>query len=166
MSKLCGFLILLCASSAQAQPAGTIEGFWQDVAGRTTFKRNAPPSATYGGWNERELDATYPQAKEIRKSVSGFELADLNYEEKEYSQMVLYTDTSRIAFVRKANWSACRIEHDCRLTGNELLCSMQTVCLEAGKEIVDWRGDERYVRRTHCERDGRVQAQGFPVRCR
>jgi hypothetical protein len=60
----------------------------------------------------------------------------------------------------------CRIEHDCRLGGNELMCSMQTVCQEAGKEVLDWRGDERYVRRAHCERDGRVQAQGFPVKCR
>src|SRR4051812_322854 len=120
MGKLRVFLILLFASSAQAQSAGTIEGFWQDVAGRTTFKRNAPPTSTYGSWNERELDATYPQAKEIRKSVSGFELAELNYEEKEYSLLVLYSDASRIAYVRKANWSPCRVVHDCRLGGNEL----------------------------------------------
>ena len=166
MGKLGVFLILLFASSAQAQSAGTIEGFWQDIAGRTTFKRNASPSATYGGWNERELDATYPQAKQIRKSATGFDLADLNYDEKEYSLQVLYSDASRIAYVRKPNWSPCRVDHDCRLAGAELLCSMQAVCQEAGKEVVDWRGDERYVRRAQCERDGRVQAQGFPVKCR
>jgi hypothetical protein len=43
---------------------------------------------------------------------------------------------------------------------------MKTVCRDAGKEFVDWEGDERYVRRAHCARDGGVQAQGFPVKCR
>jgi hypothetical protein len=164
MKQLCALASLLfAASSIQAQT--TIEGFWQDIAGRTTFKRDVSPSAVYGAWNERELDATYPQAKQIQRSADGFMLADLNYDEKEYSVRILRADEFRIAFVRQAGWSACRMEHDCRLDGKELLCSMQTVCQEAGKDVLDWRGDERYVRRAHCERDGRAQAQGIPVKC-
>jgi hypothetical protein len=167
MKKLCalGFL-LFSVSNLQAQTIQTIEGFWQDTAGRTTFKRNASPTALYGTWHDREPDATYPRAKLIRKSGSGFDLADLNYDEKEYSVRVVQSDTSRIVFVRTANWSACRTEHDCRLDGSELSCSMQTICQEAGNDVLDWAGDERYVRRAHCERDGGVQFQGIPVKCR
>ena len=163
---LVSILISFCITPAQARAAETIEGYWQDIAGRTTFKRNASPASSYGGWNARELDATYPQAKRIQKSGTAFDLADLNYDEKEYSLKIVHTDAARIAFVRKANWSACRMEHDCRLDGSELFCSIQTVCQEAGKDVVDWRGEERYIRRTHCERDGRVQLLGFPVKCR
>lgn len=163
MRKLCAFIVLLVPlSNVQAQ---TIEGFWQDIAGRTTFKRDVSPAAVYGSWHDRELDATYPQAKLIRKTAAGFDLVDLNYDEKDYSIEVLASDPFRIAFVRKANWSTCRTEHDCRLTGNELACSMQTLCQEAGKDVLDWQGDERYVRRAHCARDGGVQLQGFPVKC-
>src|SRR5262245_29373681 len=167
MRKLCtlGFL-LLSASSLQAQTTPTIEGYWQDIAGRTTFQRNALPTSVYGGWHDRELEATYPQAKLIRKSGAGFDLTDLNYDEKDYSVRVSASDPSRIAFVRKANWSVCRREHDCRLDGTELYCSMRTICQEKGKDVLDWTGDERYVRRAHCEQDGGVQLQGFPVKCR
>ncbi|MGH2359114.1 MAG: hypothetical protein ACRDGM_01020 [bacterium] len=164
MKKLCALVFMLFSvPNVQAQ---TIEGFWQDIAGRTTFQRNVSPASVYGSWHDRALDATYPQAKLIRKTGAGFDLADLNYEEKEYSIRVLQSDASRIAFVRKASWSACRTEHDCRLDGNELSCSLQTLCQEAGKDVLDWQGDERYVRRTQCEQDGRVQLQGIPVKCR
>jgi hypothetical protein len=167
MKKLCalGFLLLF-VSNLQGQTSQTIDGFWQDIAGRTTFKRNASPNSVYGGWNDRDLDATYPHAKLIGKSGSGFDLTDLNYDEKEYSVRVMQSDASRIAFVRTANWSVCRTEHDCRLEGNELSCSMRTICQEAGKDVLDWAGDERYIRRAHCERDGGVQMQGIPVKCR
>jgi len=165
MKTILGFLLLLSfASGAYAQ--ATIEGYWQDIAGRTTFKRDAPPSATYGGWNQRELDQTYPQAKLISRSAASFDLVDLNYDLKEYSFKVLRADAGGISFVRKANWSSCRMEHDCRLAGSELFCSIQNVCVEDGKEVVDWRGDERYIRRAHCEQDGRAQLQGIPVKCR
>ena len=160
-----GFLLLL-VSSLQAQTTPGIEGYWQDIAGRTTFQRNALPSSVYGSWQDRDLEATYPQAKLIRKSGAGFELTDLNYDEKDYSVQLLRSDPSRIAFVRKANWSSCRTEHDCRIDGKELYCSMRTLCQEKGTDVLDWTGDERYVRRVHCERDGRVQLQGFPVKCR
>jgi hypothetical protein len=165
MKRLLVPVVLMLFSTA-VQSQQTIEGYWQDVAGRTTFKRGVLPTETYGAWNERELDATYPQAKQIRKSAAGFELTDLNYDEKEYSLRVLRSEPSRIAFVRKAGWSACRTEHDCRLDGSELFCSMQTICEESGRDVVDWRGDERYVRRTTCERDGGAQMQGIPVKCR
>jgi hypothetical protein len=167
MRTLCTLgLLLLSVSNPQAQTTQTIEGYWQDIAGRTTFKRNAAPPTVYGSWHARELEATYPQAKLIRKSGAGFDLSDLNYDEKDYSVKVLQSEPSRITFVRKANWSACRTEHDCRLDGKELYCSMRTFCEEEGKDVLDWTGDERYVRRAHCERDGRVQLQGFPVKCR
>lgn len=167
MKKLCTLgALLLSVSSLQAQTTQTIEGYWQDIAGRTTFKRNTPPDSVYGSWHTRELEATYPQAKLIFKSGTGFDLTDLNYDEKDYSVRVLRSDESGIAFVRKANWSACRTEHDCRIDRKELYCAMKTVCQEAGKEVLDWTGDERYMRRAQCERDGRVQLQGFPVKCR
>ena len=69
MKELCtlGFL-LLSVSSLQAQTTQTIEGYWQDIAGRTTFKRNASPASVYGSWHDREPEATYPQAKLIRNS--------------------------------------------------------------------------------------------------
>src|SRR5258706_4284869 len=164
MRKIGFLLALLFASSAYAQ--NTIEGYWQDIAGRTTFKKDVPPASAYGAWYDRALDVTYPHAKLIRKSASGFELSDLSFDEKEYSIRVLSSEPSRIAFVRKANWSTCRVEHDCRLEGDGLLCSMQTLCREEGRDVLDWKGDDRYVRRTHCARDGSVQAQGFPVKCR
>jgi hypothetical protein len=68
------------SAAAQADKSPTIEGFWQDIAGRTTFMRNVPPTSTYGAWNECELDATYPQAKHIHRSGKVFELSDLNYD--------------------------------------------------------------------------------------
>jgi hypothetical protein len=81
MKKLCALgLLLSSVSNLQAQTIQTIEGFWQDIAGRTTFKRNASPASVYGSWHERELDATYPRAKLIRKSGSAFNLVDLNYD--------------------------------------------------------------------------------------
>lgn len=167
MNKLCAIMCLgFAASTVQGQTTSTIEGFWQDIAGRTTFKRSVSPSSVYGSWHQRELDATYPQAKQILKLGTGFVLTDLNYDEKEYALRILNSDASRIAFIRQSGWSACRMEHDCRLEGSELFCSMQTICREADKDVVDWQGDERYIRREHCARDGGAELQGIPVKCR
>jgi hypothetical protein len=33
-------------------------------------------------------------------------------------------------------------------------------------DVLDWRGEERYARRTHCERTSVEQALGIPTRCR
>jgi hypothetical protein len=165
MRKL-GFLLFVLLFSSGIQAQATIDGYWQDIAGRTTFKKDAASSSTYGNWYERALDVTYPQAKLIRRSAAGVELLDLNYDEKEYSVRVVSADAARIVFVRKASWSACRVEHDCRLEAEGMLCRMQTVCQEKGADVLDWKGEERYVRRAHCERVGRVEAQGIPVKCR
>ena len=60
----------------------------------------------------------------------------------------------------------CAMHHSCRLDGEQLFCALENLCLENGREVLDWRGEERYVRRASCERDGRRQAQGIPVKCR
>jgi len=152
--------------TANAQASGTIEGYWQDIAGRITFKRNPLPADSYGNWYPRELDATYPAAKHIRRVGSSFEIADLNYDENDFAVRVLGADEREISFVRKAAWSPCRVEHSCRLAGEELLCAMETICVEQGKEYVDLRAEERFIRRNNCVRIGtRPQAQGFPVSC-
>jgi hypothetical protein len=153
----------LLMSPAYAQ---TIEGYWQDIAGRITFKRNPLPADSYGNWYERALDATYPSAKHIRRVGSSFEIADLNYDENDYPVRVLQANERRIDFVRKAKWSSCRVDHSCRLAGEELLCTLVTVCTEQGKEVVDLRAEERFIRRNNCVRNTtRPEAQGFPVTC-
>jgi hypothetical protein len=159
---------MLLGLKAHAQPAmaPTIEGYWQDIAGRITFKRNPLPADRYGDWYERPLDATYPVAKHIRRSGPSFELVDLNYDEKDYSVRVLNASEDQIDFVRSASWSPCRVLHSCRLAGAELFCAMEHLCLEGGKEHVDLRAEERFVRRGKCERtQTRHEAQGFPVAC-
>ena len=103
MRKL-GFLLFVLLFSSGIQAQATIDGYWQDIAGRTTFKKDAASSSTYGNWYERALDVTYPQAKLIRRSAAGVELLDLNYDEKEYSVRVVSADAARIVFVRKASW--------------------------------------------------------------
>lgn len=151
---------------AQSPASKTIEGYWQDIAGRITFKRNPLPADSYGNWYARSLDATYPSAKHIRRTGSSFEVADLNYDERDYSVRVLQANDHQIDFVRTAKWSPCRVDHSCRLAGEELLCTMVTVCVEQGKEYVDLRAEERFIRRSNCVRNtARPEAQGFPVTC-
>jgi hypothetical protein len=157
---------LATSAQAQSQASKTIEGYWQDVAGRITFKRNPLPADSYGNWYMRSLDATYPSAKHIRRAGGSFEIADLNYDEKDYSVRVLQAHERQIDFVRKAKWSPCRVDHSCRLAGEEMLCTMVTVCVEQGKEHVDLRAEERFIRRSNCVRNTtRPEAQGFPVTC-
>ena len=169
MKKLAAFAMasfLAFQAQAQSPAASTIEGYWQDIAGRITFKRNALPADSYGDWYERALDATYPAAKHIRRAGPSFEIADLNSDEKDYSVRVLQANERHIDFVRSAKWSPCRVDHSCRLAGDEMLCTMETVCVEQGKEYVDLRAEERFIRRNHCVRTTtRPEAQGFPVTC-
>jgi len=149
-----------------AAHAQTIEGYWQDIAGRITFKRNPLPADSYGNWYARPLNATYPAAKHIRRAGSSFEVADLNYDEKDYAVRVVKANENQISFVREAGWSPCRVSHSCQLAGEELFCAMETICIEQGKEYVDLRAEERFVRRNHCIRSqARSEAQGFPVTC-
>jgi hypothetical protein len=164
MAKLIGVLLFLVAAGASAQTS-TIEGFWQDVAGRVLSSRHAAPGSIFGAWHERFLDATYPSAKLIRKSREAYELQDMLYDEREYSVKVLAATPKTIEFVRAQNWSGCRVHHTCRLEGKELFCSIVNTCRERGQDVHDWSGEERYVRRAHCYRDGKQQLQGIPVKC-
>ena len=169
MKNLAALSIAACLAipaQAQAPASSTIEGYWQDIAGRITFKRNPLPADSYGNWYERALDATYPSAKQIRRNGSSYEVADLNYDERDYSVRVLRADARQVDFVRSAKWSPCRVDHSCRLAGEEMLCTMETICMQQGKEYVDLKAEERFIRRTNCVRTTtRPEAQGFPVTC-
>ena len=165
MRKLVLVALLYLLISPVLAEGGTIEGFWQDSARRILFDRSAPPGYSYGGWNQLDPAQTYPQAKQIRKSAVGFELLDLLYDDEEIIRVDKAGPRS-IEFVRITKWTGCSMRHQCALQGEELLCSLENVCPVAGREVLDWRGEERYVRRTNCERDGKRQAQGIPVRCR
>jgi hypothetical protein len=73
----------------------------------------------------------------------------------------------RIDFVRTNRVSGCATSHACALDqADALFCTLETRCPQAGTEQVLWRGEERYARRVNCERDGKRQQQGIPVRCR
>ena len=162
-------LFLFGAANAQtaAAPAGkTIEGFWQDTARRILFARDAPPSYAYGGWTMIDQDQTYPAAKQIRRSGGTLEVVDLNFDDANYVVKTLSATDDSLVFVRMVKWSGCAMHHQCRLEGQGLFCALESFCPENGKQVLDWRGEERYARRTSCERQGRVQAQGFPVSCR
>ena len=155
-------LLVLTATPLYAQ---TIEGFWQDAERRILFDRRAPASYKYGAWTQLDQEQTYPAAKSIRKSGGRYELIDLLYDE-EYAVKVLSANEQSIEFIRSAQFPACAMHHDCRLEGEQLFCALQNVCREDGRDVLDWRGEERYVRRASCERDGKRQLQGIPVKCR
>lgn len=166
VAALCG-----CAQSQMTREADrgkavpTIEGYWQDVSRRVLFMRDAPASSVYGTWVSLDQNQTYPSAKQIRQSGTDYELVDLLYDHH-YAIKVVNANEHRIEFIRSPNGGACGAHHDCRLDGAELACSVENICREAGREVLDWRGEERYVRRAHCERVGRTEAQGIPVRCK
>ena len=154
-------LVLLCGLAGNAG-AQTIEGYWQDTARRILFSPEAPPGYVYGQWTPLDQQQTYPSAKQIRRSGSGFDVVDLLYDDEEAVKVVRASD-DRIDFVRTNRLSSCAASHECRLeSGNQLFCSLETRCAER----VVWRGEERYARRASCERDGKRQAQGIPHRCR
>jgi hypothetical protein len=149
----------------RAQAGKTIEGFWQDSARRILFSRDAPSAYLYGTWNALDPQQTYPAAKHIRRSGRSFELTDLLFDD-EYTIKVVSAREDGIEFVRSTQSPACGMRHQCRLDGDELFCSLENICREGGRDVLDWRGEERYVRRALCERDGKRQAQGIPVICR
>ena len=158
-----------CAQISREQPKAvnplTIEGYWQDMARRITFAREAPPGYVYGGWTPLDPEQTYPSAKQIRKSGGTYELVDLLYDD-DYAIEIVRAREDGIEFVRTMKSSACAIHHSCRLNAEALYCSLENICQEGGGPVLDWRSEERYARRVICERDGRRQAQGIPVRCR
>ncbi|HEV8261414.1 MAG TPA: hypothetical protein VGR01_06805 [Burkholderiales bacterium] len=157
-------LLTTVPAFAQARDGKTIEGFWQDSARRILFARNAPPAYAYGGWTILDPQQTYPSAKQIRRSGSTFELLDLLYDKEEIIQ-VLAASEDRIDFTRTSTWTGCSMRHKCTLQSDELFCALENTCREQGREVLDWRGEERYVRRANCERTDARQAQGIPVRC-
>ncbi len=144
----------------------SIEGYWQDTARRILYSREAPPGYAYGAWNPLDQGQTYPSAKLIRRSSTGYGVVDLLYDDNEHTIKVVSASDSGIEFIRTLKFPACSMRHSCRLVGDELLCSLENTCEEKGLSVVDWRGEERYARRALCERDGRRQAQGIPVNCR
>jgi hypothetical protein len=154
-------VVILVSAMPVAARAQTIEGFWQDSARRILFDRTAPPYYAYGRWNSLDPQQTYPTAKQIRKSDQGFELIDLLYDEEEVIKVVR-ADANSIEFVRTSTFTGCAMHHSCVQQVDEMQCSLENSC----RDVVDWRGEERYVRRANCERDGRRQAQGIPVKCR
>ena len=155
---------IFLAGTAHAQ---SIEGYWQDIAGRITYKRDPQPADKYGDWYTRALDATYPSAKHFHRSPKGIEVTDMNHDEKDYAVRVLAWNDQQVAFVRTAWWSPCRVHHVCQLAGEELLCVMETICKEKSAEYVDLRAEERFIRRSSCTRTTtRPEAQGFPVACK
>ena len=167
------FLALAGAAYAQAPSpmkqlgdSKTIEGYWQDASRRILYSRNAPQGYAYGTWNALPQDQTYPSAKQIRHSASGYAVVDLLYDDSEHTIRVVSASDTGIEFIRTLAFPACSMHHRCRLEGEELFCSLENTCEEKGASVLDWRGEERYVRRALCERDGRRQAQGIPVNCR
>lgn len=172
MSKLrvVSLLSLVLCGSAQGQsvdPArGTLEGFWQDTARRMLYSRSAPPSYAYGARTPLDQGQTYPAAKHVRQSGSGWEMVDLNFDDADYIVKTIAASAQNVQFIRTEKWSGCTMQHSCKLQAAEMICSLENVCPQGGEKVVDWRGEERYVRRVSCERLGRPQLQGIPVACR
>jgi hypothetical protein len=163
MTKFVAILLgCLLGFSAHAQPTAgkTIEGDWQDTARRILFSASAPPDYKY-------RQQTYPSAKQIRRSASGFEVVDLLYDDQDAIKVLKASD-SAIEFTRTSRWSGCSAYHRCGLDGErQLLCAIETKCPQAGGERVVWKGEERYERRASCERtQARPEAQGIPSICR
>jgi hypothetical protein len=150
----------------RARKAQSIEGYWQDKARRILFARNAPPAYVYGTWTTLDPQDMYALAKQIRRTVGGFELLEFQFEAEDYPVRVTGAAEDRIEFVRSPRWSTCSMHHECRLNGEELICSLENLCREGGRDVLDWRGEEVYARRVHCERLGGRQGQGIPLRCR
>jgi hypothetical protein len=170
MIKLATVLLasaLGCSAQAQSTPGKTIEGDWQDTARRILFSSSAPPDYKYGQWTPLDQQQTYPSAKQIRRSGSGFEVVDLLYDDQEAIKVLKASGTG-IEFIRTNRWSGCSAHHRCGLEGErQLLCSIETKCPQAGGERTVWQGEERYERRASCERtQARPEAQGIPNICR
>ena len=170
MSKLVLFIFLTLLNTlpvfAEPPSGKTIEGYWQDIGRRILFSHDAPSSYVYGKWTALDQRQTYPSAKYIRSLGTRFELVDLLYDDDEVIKVLKASDEN-IEFTRTTQWSGCSVHHRCALEQDQMLCSLQTTCPQAGGERVVWRGEERYARRASCERQqqGR-EAQGVPVVCR
>jgi hypothetical protein len=158
-------LAVLLAGLALAQ-SPNIEGYWQDTERRLLYAPDAPPGYKFGQWTALDQEQTYPAAKQIRRAASAYELLDLLYDDEEQIKVARATSEA-IDFTRTNRLSGCSTAHACTLAAaDQLFCALETRCPAAGAEQVVWRGEERYARRASCERDGKRQQQGIPVKCR
>ena len=153
--------VLLAGLLAAPAFAQSIEGYWQDTERRILFSADAPPGYVYGRWTALDQKQTYPTAKQFRQSAGGYDVVDFLYDDEEMLKVGRATEKS-IEFTRTSTWSKCVAQHQCELSGaNQLLCAIETRC----SDQVVWRGEERYARRTSCERVEVRRAQGIPHRC-
>jgi len=150
---------------AQSPDRKTIEGYWQDTARRILFSVDAPPGYVYGQWHLLDQQQTYPSAKRISRSATGFDVLDLLYDDEEVIKVVKSSNFD-IEFTRTTRWSGCSVHHRCGLEQDQLLCSLRTTCPQSSGERLVWVGEERYARRASCERHEIRRAQGIPVACR
>src|SRR5689334_4671154 len=113
MSKLrvVSLLSLLLCGSAQGPTvdasAGTLEVFWQYTARRMLYSRSAPPSYVYGAWTPLDQAQTYPAAKQVRRSGSGWEVVDLNFDDADYLVRTTAASAQNVQFIRTEKWSGC-----------------------------------------------------------
>jgi hypothetical protein len=154
--------VLLAGLLAAPAFAQSIEGYWQDTERRILYSPDAPSGYVFGRWTPLDQAQTYPAAKHIRRAGQAYELDDLLYDNEEAIK-VLGAGSQRIDFTRTNRLTSCSTLHACELhSADELFCALETRCAD---KLV-WRGEEVYARRSSCERDGRRQQQGIPVRCR
>ena len=169
MMKLAAALFvsaLACAAHAQPAAGKTIEGYWQDTARRILFSSSAPSDYKYGQWTPLDQQQTYPSAKQIRRSGSGFEVVDLLYDDQEAIKVLKASD-SGIEFTRTNRWSGYSVHHRCGVDGDQMLCSLRATRPDKNMASVVWEGEERYERRASCARtQARPEAQGIPSVCR
>ena len=169
--RIVSLIVLLVIASAHAQHAAnsagdTLEGYWQDTARRVLYSRSAPTSYVYGAWTAIDQGQTYPAAKYVQRKGSSWEVVDLNFDDANYAVTTIAGTAQTIDFVRTVKWSGCAMHHQCGLQGNDMVCALENICPQEGQSVVDWRGEERYARRTACERRGGAELQGIPVSCR
>src|SRR4051812_22105552 len=109
MVVLIGAVLL---SPVEAQRAAdfrgsTLEGYWQDTARRILYSRTAPPSYSYGTWDTLDQGQTYPSAKHIRRDGAGWEVIDLNADDRDYAVRTITGSDQKVEFVRTVTWSGC-----------------------------------------------------------
>lgn len=134
------------------------------LAKSTPEGRPANDFVADGQWTQLDPLQTYPAAKQIQRAGPTYELVDLLYGD-EYVVKAMSANESGIEFVRSTKSPACAMHHKCRLEGAEMVCSLENICREGGRDVLDWKGEERYARRENCERGPRREAQGYPQRC-
>jgi len=160
------FVLAVCGTAYPQGAKPTLEGYWQDTARRILYARGAPASYAYSEWTALDPTQTYPAAKRVQRGDGGWKVIDLNFDDADYSVRTVGGSDTHLEFVRTVKWTGCAMHHRCVLQGEEMVCALDNLCPLNGESVLDWRGEERYVRRMSRERQGRVQLQGYPVACR